>query len=248
MAPAAGGCPVHRSSVPERAAWPKGRSGLKALLQVKNGVRVAERLRPRSCESPRGAARTAGWPLPGMYGDRDVAVQAPQDVLERSPGTGVRLAGRSEPRRSARLSGLKALPQRPSRSGLKALLQNAPRTLPRRSPDGRMAVTGDVRRQGCRHPSATGCARAFPGHGCPVGRAVRTATFCALVGPEGPPTERTPKLAVAQPGRPDGRYRGCTATGMSPSKRHRMCSSVPRGRVSGWPGGQNRDVQRACRA
>jgi hypothetical protein len=31
------------------------------------------------------------FPVPGMYDDRDVVVQAPQDVLARSPGPGTRL-------------------------------------------------------------------------------------------------------------------------------------------------------------
>jgi len=39
------------------------------------------------CERPSVAV---GHPSPGMYGDRDVAVQAPQDVLERSPAVGAR--------------------------------------------------------------------------------------------------------------------------------------------------------------
>ena len=59
-----------------------------------------------------------------MYDARDGVIQATQDVLERSPGTGVRLVGRSGRRRSARLLGLKALLHEQSRSGLKALLQN----------------------------------------------------------------------------------------------------------------------------
>ena len=71
------------------------------------------------------------------------------DVLERSPGVGVRLAGRPSWRNPMRLSGLKALP-----------------------------------------------------HGqCPEVEIV--------------------KVAATQPGRPDGRPRGCKATGMSPPKRYR---------------------------
>jgi len=79
---------------------PIGLSGLKAL----------PRGCPRNHDPCHDAARTAGWPFPGMYGDRDVAIQAPQDVLERSPGMAVRLAGRPVSRNPIGLSGLKALP------------------------------------------------------------------------------------------------------------------------------------------
>jgi hypothetical protein len=49
-----------------------------------------------------------------MYGDRDVAVGAPQDVLERSPAMGIRPPGRriaTLAGDSRRLSRLKPLPQ-----------------------------------------------------------------------------------------------------------------------------------------
>ena len=48
-----------------------------------------------------------------------------------------------------------------------------PSRLPRPEHSGRAPLPGDVRRQGCRRPSATGRARAFPGKGRPI--AVRHA-------------------------------------------------------------------------